>query len=928
MMHVFSEGQRWVSDTEPDLGLGTIIDNDPRQVTVVFMASGQTRIYSKESAPLTRIRFIAGDQLQTHDRRDIKVSEVVDDDGFLTYIGHDEAGDHAIIPESELNNFLTFNRPQDRLFAGQLDKRKWFNLRRDVFTHRFDIERSVIRGLMGARISIIPHQIHIANEVSRRQAPRVLLADEVGLGKTIEAGLILHSQLANNQIRRVLVVVPTTLVHQWLVEMLRRFNLHFHIMDEERYDALLPSSPDDNPFLSEQLILCSLDTLTGSPDIAEAATQGQFDMLVVDEAHHLNWTPENASPAYELIESIAGVTPATLLLTATPLQLGAEGHFARLRLLDPNRFSDYSAFLAEEAAFESIAKLAQMLLSGEPLTAGAITQLNTLNGIALTDSDHAALLDVAEEDSAGMDARHRILSVLNDHHGTSRVLFRNTRSAITGFPERKLFQYSLAQPTTPNHMADWLVDFLRDRLPEKVLLICHSNETVLALAEALRITGTQSAVFHEGMSIVERDRAAAWFADDEDGCQILLCSEIGSEGRNFQFLHHLVTYELPLNPDVLEQRIGRLDRIGQRETVCIHVPTQPNSLDAKLALWYHEGLNAFESIGKTGSAVAAQLEPAFSEVMLGEDTPPDSLESLITETQSLAHEMELALENGRDRLLELNSNRVESVDEHMDELYRLDRSYQLPDFMARVFDSFGVDVEEQSDRTWIIKPSDHMQVASFPGLEDGGMTVTFSRDSALTREELTYLTWDHPMVIAAMDLVLSEAFGQANAEVINTDLLPKGVLFVEGIVTWRCTAQHTLNVERYLPVATKRFLLGSNRKDYTSVLDQLDIDSMLTKSSARRLRPVLEESRPHLSVLLNYIDKLGSQAVPEIVASASAAIDTELNAEIDRLVALRETSTLVREDEIARLYEKQAALQAALAETRHELVALSVLINP
>ena len=928
-MHVFSEGQRWVSDTEPDLGLGTIIDNDPRQVTVVFMASGQTRIYSKESAPLTRIRFIAGDQLQTHDRRDIKISDVVDDDGFLTYIGHDESGEHAIIPESELNNFLTFNRPQDRLFAGQLDKRQWFNLRRDVFTHRFDIERSVIRGLMGARISIIPHQIYIANEVSKRQAPRVLLADEVGLGKTIEAGLILHSQLANNQIRRVLVVVPTTLVHQWLVEMLRRFNLHFHIMDEERYDALLPSAPDDNPFLSEQLMLCSLDTLKHSPDIAAAAVQGQFDMLVVDEAHHLDWTPEHASPSYALIESIAEVTPATLLLTATPLQLGAEGHFARLRLLDPNRFNDYEAFQKEEASFESIAKLAQLLLSGKALDAAAVAQLEALNGISLSPADHSALASDAEEDSDDMQVRHQILSVLNDHHGTSRVLFRNTRSAITGFPDRKLFQYSLSQPTTPSVMADWLVEFLRDVLPDKVLLICHNNDTVLALAEALRLTGTQSAVFHEGMTIVERDRAAAFFADDEDGCQILLCSEIGSEGRNFQFLHHLVTYELPLNPDVLEQRIGRLDRIGQRDTVCIHVPVQPGSQDARLALWYHDGLNAFESICKTGSAVAAQLEPKLSDIMLGDDsTHAEALDHLITETQTLTHSMESALENGRDRLLELNSNRVESVDEHIDELYRLDRSYQLPDFMARVFDNFGVDVEEQSDRTWIVKPSEHMQVASFPGLEDGGMTVTFSRDSALAREELVYLTWDHPMVIAAMDLVLSEAFGQANAEVISTDLLPKGVLFVEGIVTWRCTAQHALNVERYLPVATKRFLLGSNRKDYTSVLDQLDIDSMLTKSSARRLRPVLEENRSHLSVLLNYIDKLGGQAVPEIVASASAAIDTELNAEIDRLVALRETSTLVREDEITKLCDKQTALQAALAETRHELVALSVLINP
>jgi ATP-dependent helicase HepA len=100
-------------------------------------------------------------------------------------------------------------------------------------------------------------------------------------------------------------------------------------------------------------------------------------------------------------------------------------------------------------------------------------------------------------------------------------------------------------------------------------------------------------VFHEGLSLVQRDRNAAWFAE-EDGARILICSEIGSEGRNFQFAHHLVLFDLPLDPELLEQRIGRLDRIGQTSEIQVHVPYITGSSHEVLACWYHQGLNSFE----------------------------------------------------------------------------------------------------------------------------------------------------------------------------------------------------------------------------------------------------------------------------------------------------------------------------------------------
>src|SRR5262249_47911084 len=125
--------------------------------------------------------------------------------------------------------------------------------------------------------------------------------------------------------------------------------------------------------------------------------------------------------------------------------------------------------------------------------------------------------------------------------------------------------------------------------------ICRTQAKVTAIEATLRqqLKNMKAAVFHEGLSLLQRDRNAAWFAD-KHGAQVLLCSEIGSEGRNFQFAHHLVLFDLPLDPEILEQGIGRLDRIGQTSEIQVHVPFVTGTGQEVLARWYHDGLNAFE----------------------------------------------------------------------------------------------------------------------------------------------------------------------------------------------------------------------------------------------------------------------------------------------------------------------------------------------
>ena len=224
-------------------------------------------------------------------------------------------------------------------------------------------------------------------------------------------------------------------------------------------------------------------------------------------------------------------------------------------------------------------------------------------------------------------------------------------------------------------MADWLAGLLRMLAPEKILLICRSQAKVAAIDAALRqrVKHLKAAVFHEGLSLLQRDRNAAWFAEKNGAC-ILLCSEIGSEGRNFQFAHHLVLFDLPLDPELLEQRIGRLDRIGQREEIQVHVPFITGSAQEVLVRWHHEGLNAFEQNLLGGRELLEQFGARVYQLVQnfpkGTKKVQAELDRLIAETQAAREEIAARLQQGRDRLLELNSFRPDVAADLVNEIHR------------------------------------------------------------------------------------------------------------------------------------------------------------------------------------------------------------------------------------------------------------------
>ena len=320
----FIPGQRWISNSESELGLGLIQSLDHRTITIDFPASDEIRTYAIEQAPLSRVSFAVGDSIKNKDNEKFNVTALQEHEGIISYEVNDANGNASLLCETELSAAIKLNRPQDRLFTAQFDPEKAYILRHDTLNQKHLLSTSSVNGLYGVRMSLIPHQLYIAHEVALRPSPRVLLADEVGLGKTIEAGLILHHQLISGRAQRILIVVPDALLHQWLVEMLRRFNLKFSLFNEERCLSIdeengvnLDEDADSldqelNPFQSEQLVLCSLDFLMQNPKRHQQIIDGEWDTLIIDEAHHLKWEVNNVSPEYQLIDVLAQNTASVL----------------------------------------------------------------------------------------------------------------------------------------------------------------------------------------------------------------------------------------------------------------------------------------------------------------------------------------------------------------------------------------------------------------------------------------------------------------------------------------------------------------------------------------------------------------------------------------------------------------------------------------
>lgn len=912
-MKQFIIGQRWISESEPELGLGVIIEVEAKTVTCFFPASKVDRRYGAQTAPLRRIRFVEGDEVKGGNGDSFIVESTTEDKGIVTYHGQGKS-----LPESQLADTLTFSKPEERLFAGNIDSNELFKLRYDVLLNQRKLFISPIRGFTGPRLNLIPHQMHVASEISKRSRPRVLLADEVGLGKTIEAGLILHHLILTGRVERALILVPDSLVYQWFVEMLRKFQMTFVTIN---HDSKLERG--DRPFEDSQLFVASIKYLMREDWLMDQAMESKWDLLVVDEAHQLKWSPENSSMEYDFVSVLAKDTPGVLLLSGTPEILGLAGHYARLQLLDPNRFHDFNQFIEETMGYKPITDLANKLISNKAVTATEKKTLKDKLGIDL---------DAVDKEKA--------LQMLVDRHGTGRVYVRNTRKTMASysefFPKRIFHPYPLTVGKTKNVekkifelKSDWLATFAETHKSDKILLICHDKDMVLDLEKVLKDkTTVKTAVFHSGMNLMNRDRQAAYFADPE-GAEILLSTEIGSEGRNFEFAKHLILFDLPKLPDLLEQRIGRLDRIGQKNDIHIHVPYVEKSADELLLRWYNEGFNAFESSPRGATELYATVREELTGLLAKAEEgefPEKDFQKFLKETQNIHQEIETKLEEGQDQLVELNSFNHTKAMEFVKELKTADESPELRDFMINLWNQLGVDVEDMNDPwTFLIRPGDNMYLPHFPGLESEGMTVTFKRENAMKFDDMTFLTWDHPMVVGIMDFISSKEMGNATMATWKTP--SKETFLFEGYYLLSAVGEKKLQLQKWFPPTPLRVLLNAQMQDMTQKLPKKFIDENVESLSQEKRAGLKELPKDFLKECIKRGKEMCVARAKQYKEKFRDDMVKAMDAEIERLEALRKVNPTVSETEILVMKFNKNNLLKAMEKAELSLDSLRIIIN-
>ncbi|MEM7200725.1 MAG: RNA polymerase-associated protein RapA [Planctomycetota bacterium] len=920
----FVVGQRWHSRTEPELGLGLVELVDGREVLVSFPAREVVRRYSMEEAPLARARLSEGQLARSADGKDFVVQQVIEEDGLLRYVG-----DGQELAEAQLDAVLDVATPENRLSTGQVDPVEQFGLRHRALEMRHKMLASPARGFLGGRIKLFAHQLSIARDVCERHRVRVLLADEVGLGKTIEALLILHRMLLTGRVERVLALVPPALVHQWLAEAYLKFNLVLRVIGSDTHGGgSIDLGSQDLPFslLGAQLFVCPYGV------DAERLTHAEWDLLVVDEAHRL----EPGSADFALTEELAAHVDHVMLLSATPDRDGEAAHFRRLAWLDPARFHDYDAYQREAAHYRALADTAERLHTGAPLQAEDRALLAERLASGGEGAATADLLAAADADPA---ARATLLARLLDLHGIGRVMFRNVRARIAGFPERRPCAAALSSGDPDRLRREflhdegrseagfritvqrdprlaWLRDFLAERPDEKVLVLCSDRDKVEAFGKGLESRKREVARFHEQMSAIERDRQAAWFLAD-DGPQLLISSAIAAEGRNFQVARNLVLLDLPASADRLEQRIGRVDRIGQGAEVRIFVPTLPGTPQDRLRRWYDEALAVFERPWHGSPAFEREFAEPLTAALLAPDDA--AIDALIKHGAERNRQIIAELEQGRDRLLELTSFDAAAAAQLGAVLAAAEADHELEDFMVAAFERAGLDLEDLGRRSYAVRvgPDYHRP---FPGFSGEEMAVTFDRDTGLTHPERILLTWDHPMVRDTIDTLLAHETGNASVAHWATDAPG---LWLEAWFVAEPALPQALRADRFLPPTPLRVVVDAKGDEVAAADAPLPV-ALRPADAALLEHPQLRDALPDLVARAR---ECAEARAPALAAAAVQHMRRELEPAVDRLARLSAVNASVSTGEIEAARVELAALEKGLLRLRVRLDALRLIVG-
>ena len=791
-----------------------------------------------------------------------------------------EAG-QFMVPVSEL--VPVFDSPVDRFLAGHLATSTAYGLRLQALYLRHAYKYDEGAGLSNARIEPALHQIYVAHRVVNKLRPRMILADEVGLGKTIEAGLILKELRARELIDRVLIVVPASLQFQWQHELSSKFNEQFEIIDGPATRFL--GRGGANPWSKRDRIICSLN-LAANPKHADNLTALDWDLVIFDEAHKVRRSGQRTTQAYSLADELKESTTGLLLLTATPMQLHPFELYSLIELVEPGLYQSFEDYDRRRAELRRLNDLMLLLLEWDTLADAererrADSLTDTLASMVPgPDSGQRAVLT----DQSG---RQGLMERLIDEHPLTGVMARNRKAEVGGFtpreavtlrveltePELELYDdvseylrhgYEVAQREkrfavgflmvlyqrmltsssaavresfkrraaklrgrldvlqterapeagrrAVDEMRDWeeatlsvdvidqlaideaaleaeiaqlealaerlgtirdtkaaelirgLRPILKGKPGEKVLIFTQYIETQRFLAAVLSANGYRCAVFNGSMRPEDKEAAVQAFRED---VQILVSTEAGGEGRNFQFCHVLFNYDLPWNPMRVEQRIGRIDRIGQKQRVFIYNMVCADTVEERILEVLAERIGMFEESVGSLDPILGEIEKDIERIVLGQiGRYNEAFEELGVRIEQRVRRAREAEKIMADFILDRASFRRDEANSLLNRPPMATHS-DLRRFMEDCLIFFGGRLDEHPDGGVVAALSP--KLAARLRTRETTLRGVFDWKFALEKEELAFLAFGHELVDKTVALPLDDEASTGARRLGNRD---------------------------------------------------------------------------------------------------------------------------------------------------------------
>lgn len=770
--------------------------------------------------------------------------------------------------------------PADELRNGHLGDHQPQGLRLRALLMRHAYKYDLRSGLSSARIEPKLHQVFIASRVTGKIQPRMILADEVGLGKTIEAGLILKELRARGLAERVLIISPASLQYQWQTELKSKFNEDFEVINSAGAKYL--GSKGSNPFLKRDSVIVSLNFAKQDKQ-REKIVEAPWDLVIVDEAHHVRRSIQGrriqSTIAYEMVDELKEIVGGLLLLTATPMQLHHFELFSLVELVEPGLFAAFGDFEQRRRDLPRLNALMKHMLDWDALSP---------SDVSTTFSEYRDLLSsVGVDDPEALagrpERRAQVLDKLSERHPLAETMIRNRKSEIEGFAGRsarsilveltseelQLFdeigeylrnEFDMAMANKQNAIGflmvayqkmlasspaavlssfrnriaklehrrgskeppkkrslrsfgpmDDLLDTLEDdseleeiadsgewtdqyleteiarlnELRERLENLEHDSkaEQLLDALESiwaehpgekiviftafkatqdylrtqierhLRVGDRRAsvAVFNGSLNAEEKEAAIKAFRERND---VLISTEAGGEGRNLQFAHILINYDLPWNPMKVEQRIGRLDRIGQKKTVFVYNLACLDTVEERVLTVLDRRINLFEESVGSLEPILGSLENNLKDLVMGDRSRFDEM------FQQL--EVDIERETARARANEqlLADFALDRASFRRDEANRIlgtnpmATSDDLAAFIADALEYLGGTLMPHPDGGHVITLSQRLRDRI--GIQQTSWHGVFNPSEAIVRDDLDFFALGHPAIEAVIDQALND----------------------------------------------------------------------------------------------------------------------------------------------------------------------------